>query len=74
MQEEKGYHQIPSLLTFVATYFVLHAQYPTVSEMHLFEIVKRKLVKEVLVDVVKMKMVLSDAEDEPAEDEEAQKE
>lgn len=30
--------------------------------------------QEVLVDVVKMKMVLSDAEDEPAEDEEAQKE
>jgi len=30
--------------------------------------------QEILVDVVKMKMVLSDAEDEPAEDEEAQKE
>jgi ssDNA-binding Zn-finger/Zn-ribbon topoisomerase 1 len=30
--------------------------------------------QEILVDVVKMKMVLSDAEDEPAGDEEAQKE
>lgn len=29
--------------------------------------------QEILVDVVKMKMVLSDAEDEPAGDEEAQK-
>ena len=27
--------------------------------------------QEILVDVVKMKMVLSDSEDEPAEDEEA---